>query len=287
MLSEKQEWPIYFVATVESCEKTENGLKFIVSEASRKYNDEANALCKKFNKLNLMWRGKKAQCSSIEYTPGSRVLFRSLLYPIYLQAFPGAYDFRKQQYFKGISARGFILKPPKIIEKADLSSFKIFIEQIRQKIDRKIEEYLSKDTASVLKALTTGNTAGISKETRSHFVNSGTAHLLSISGLHIGIIGFFIFWLFRIIFCCFFRVSMYYDTKKIAAVMSWVVTLIYLYISGCSVPSCRAFIMHTLIIVAILLNRMPLTMRSVAIAATAIMLCTPEVVLYMAHYDSA
>ncbi|MDR3179793.1 MAG: ComEC family competence protein [Holosporaceae bacterium] len=280
MLSEKQEKPISFVATVESCEKAENGLKFIVSEAKRKYDDEANELCKKFNKLSLTWRGPKANDNAIEYTPGSRVLFRIILCPIYPRSFPGAYDFRKQQYFKGISARGFIIKPPKIMEKANLSSCKIFIEQVRQKINREIERHLEKNTAAVVEALTTGNTAGVSKEIRAHFVNSGIAHLLAISGLHMGIIGFFIFWLFRVILCCFSRISMYHNVKKISAVISWAITLFYLCISGCSVPSCRAFIMHTLIIIAVLVNRTPLTMRSVAIAATVIMICTPEVVLF-------
>ncbi|GHU16954.1 hypothetical protein FACS189472_03150 [Alphaproteobacteria bacterium] len=280
MLSEPPERPISFVATIESCEKTENGLKFIVSDAKRKYDDEANELCRKFNKLNLTWRGKKAKETQNDYDPGSRVLFRVILSPTYPQSFPGAYDFRKQQYFKGISARGFIIKPPKTLEKSKPSSFGLYMEQLRHQINKKIEEHLGKDTAAVAEALTTGNTAGISKEIRSHFANSGIAHILAISGLHVGIIGFFVFWLFRIILCCFSRISMFYNVKKIAAVISWIITLFYLSISGCSVPSLRAFIMHTLIITAILLNRTPLTMRSVAIAATIIMVCTPEVILF-------
>ncbi|GHU12219.1 hypothetical protein FACS189449_05500 [Alphaproteobacteria bacterium] len=280
MLSEPPEKPISFVATIESCEKTENGLKFIVSDAKRKYDDEANKLCRKFKRLNLSWRGKQAQKTQNDYNPGSRVLFRAILSPTYPQSFPGAYDFRKQQYFKGISARGFIVKPPKTLKKSEPSSFGLYMEQLRHQINKKIEEYLGKDTAAVAEALTTGNTAGISKEIRSHFANSGIAHILAISGLHVGIIGFFVFWLFRVILCCFSRISKFYNVKKISAVISWIITLFYLNISGCSVPSLRAFIMHTLIITAILLNRTPLTMRSVAIAATIIMIYTPEVILF-------
>ncbi|MDR3151804.1 MAG: ComEC family competence protein [Holosporaceae bacterium] len=280
MLSESPDRPISFVATIEFCEKTENGLKFIVRNATRKYNDSSSKLCRKFSKLHLIWKGKKALEEQTDFTPGTRVLFRAVLSPIYPAAFPGAYDFRKQHYFKSISARGFLIKPPKIIKKASVSSMQIFIEKIRHRINKKMEKYLSRDTAAIGEALITGNTAGISKEVRTTFANTGIAHILAISGLHMGIIGFFIFWLSRIILCCFPAISMFFDIKKIAAVASWLVTLIYLGISGCSVPSLRAFIMHTLIITAILCNRTALTMRSVAIAATLVMTFTPEVILF-------
>ncbi|MDR1982478.1 MAG: ComEC family competence protein [Holosporaceae bacterium] len=273
MLSENNKNPLSLVAVVKSCEKTEKGLTFIVScIKSKKY--------PKLNKLQLTWRGKRAIASEQEYIPGSKILFYVILSPIYPQAFPHAYDFKKRQYFSGISARGFIIKQPKILEKPKQTSLDIFFEQIRYTIDKKIEKYLPTKVASVSKALITGNKSGISKEIRRYFANSGTAHLLAISGLHLGIIGFFIFWIFRIFLCCFPRICMFYDTKKIAAIISWIVVLFYLGISGNSVPSLRAFIMHTIIILAILMGRRALTMRSVAIAATVIMIFSPEVILF-------
>jgi competence protein ComEC len=277
MLSKKISRPISIIATIEVCEKTEKGLMFIVNEV------KALIKCAKkyqFRKLHLTWRGKKAQFSENDYKPGDRVMFRTILSPIHPQAFPGAYDFRKQQYFKEISARGFIIKQPKILKDNPKSSFQLLVEGLRHKINKKMEIFLSKDIAAVAKALTTGNKSGISKEIRSNFANSGTAHILAISGLHIGIIGFFVFWFFRTFLCCFTKISMFRDIKKIAAIISWVVVLFYLYISGCSVPSVRAFIMHTLIIIAILLNRVALTMRSVAIAATLIEIFSPEAILF-------
>lgn len=280
MITKNVERPISFVATIDSCEKTEKGLKFIVSNIGRKYSDTVNELCKKFNKLHLIWIGEKARTAAADYIPGSQVLFRANLSPIRLQAFPGAYDFKKQQYFKGISARGFILKPPKIIRKCKQATSRVFVEQIRHSIDKIIEKYLPRNTAIIAKALITGNTAGITKQIRSNFSNSGTAHILAISGLHIGIIGFFIFLIARLFLCCIAPISMFYDTKKIAAIISWLIVLFYLQISGCSVSSIRAFIMHTVVVIAILLDRTALTMRSVAIAATIIMIYSPEVIMF-------
>ncbi|MDR3187278.1 MAG: ComEC/Rec2 family competence protein [Holosporaceae bacterium] len=269
---------VSLIATVESCEKSEKGLFFLVNNAKILSKLKLDGT---LNKLYLTWRGKKALQSGKDYVPGSRVLFRTILSPMDSRAFPGAYDFKKQSYFKGISARGFIMKQPKILEdRHPKASVALFLEQLRHKINKKIESYLSRDIAAVSKALITGNKTGISKEIRAFFANSGTAHILAISGLHMSIIGFFVFWIFRVFLCCFTRISMFYNTKKIAAVISWVVVLFYLNISGNSVPSVRAFIMHSLVIIAIMLNRVALTMRSIAIAATAIMLSTPEVILF-------
>ncbi|MDR0968751.1 MAG: ComEC family competence protein [Holosporaceae bacterium] len=272
MLSEKDDEPISLVATLESCEKTEKGLKFIVDDVeSRKYPD--------LNKLRLTWRGKKATRHKDDYVPGSRILFRAVLSPASPQAFPNAYDFKKQQYFKGISGRGFVIWKPKVLRLPKRTT-RLFVERLRHYIDKKIEEYLPQETAGVAKALVTGNTAGVSKEIRQNFANSGIAHLLAISGLHMGIIGFFIFWLSRILLCCVPRISMFYDVKKIAAVVSWIAVLCYLHISGKSVPSVRAFIMHTILMLAILIDKGALTMRSVALAATTIMTCSPEVIMF-------
>lgn len=280
MIHENQPKPISFVATIKSCEKTDKGLKFIVSKAKRKYYDTDNELCKKFSNLHLNWAGETARESVGMYIPGSQWLFRAILSPIRPKAFFGAYDFRKQQFFKGISARGFILKAPKLIKESKQPTIHQFIEQLRYYINKTIENYLPKDVAAIVKALITGNTSGITKQIRANFSNSGTAHILAISGLHIGIIGFFVFGLIRLLLCCITRISMFYDVKKIAAVVSWFAVLFYLQISGCSVSSVRAFIMHSIIILAILCDRQPFTMRSIAIAATLIMLYSPEVIMF-------
>ena len=288
MLTEDLKKPMSFSAKIETCEKTDKGMKFIVSDIYRKYNDEKNELCKKFSKLHLTWIGKKARNAVESYAPGSRVLFRTMLSPIRSQSFPGAYDFKKQQFFKEISARGFIIKPPTRLASAHddtsttgiTSTLSLYIEQLRHATNQKIEQYLQTDIAAVMKALTTGNTAGVNKEIRASFANSGTAHILAISGLHMGIIGFFIFWVIRTTLCLVPRISMFYDVKKIAACVSWFFMLFYLYFSGRSISSTRSFIMHTLIMLAILISRTALTMRSVAIAATLIMLSTPEAIMF-------
>ena len=153
-------------------------------------------------------------------------------------------------------------------------------DKFRHRINQKIDESLDSDGASIAKALITGTKSSISKNLRENFVRSGTAHVLAISGLHIGIVGLFIFILVRLLLCCFVRISMFYDIKKVAAIVSLAGAIIFYFISGCSVSAMRALIMHALVILAIILDREAVTMRSIAIAAAIIMILSPEAIMF-------
>lgn len=272
ILQKKYDEPISFFATIESCNRTESGLSFIVKDTNGPF---------KSDKIFLSWKGKKAENFDQNYMPGDRVSILASLAPLNNQAFPEYYDFKKQQYFNHISARGFIMSPPrKVGHNFPDDSFSLLIEKLRYKINEKIDSTLSSDTAAIAKAITTGTKSAIRKNLRESFSRSGTAHVLAISGLHMGIIGFLIFGIFRLILNCFVGISMFYSVKKISAALSLIGVIIYYFISGCSVSSLRALIMHGLIIVGILLNRRALTMRSVAIAATIILLISPEVIMF-------
>lgn len=273
MLEKSIDEPVQFTATVLACDLHESGIKFVVDDVHFK-NQYSHLNALNLCKLELIFKNKDAKKI---YSPGDRVKFKAILYPIHEQAFPGAYDFRKQKFFNHVSCCGFILYDPVIAQK---NASSLIIETLRHKIDSAIEKRLPKDTASVACALITGNKTGISKNIRSQFANSGIAHILAISGLHISIIGLFILVFVRIGLCCISKIAMFYDTKKIAAFLSLCVASFYTYLSGCSVPSIRAIIMHSMIILAILINRTALSMRSVSIAATIIMLFTPEAILF-------
>ena len=273
-------------ADIESCEKTEKGMSFIVKNIDFDHKKFVSNDCPEaLQKIQLTWRGKKAESCSQEYSPGDRVNIFTTLQPLNNQPFPECYDFKKQQYFNRISARGFILSQPKVVKKREINSEMPFIQrtqerflmwfaQLRHAINLKIEANLDSDAASIAKAITTGTKAAISQEMRDNFVKSGTAHILAISGLHMGIIGLFIFELIRLLLCSFCNI------KKAAAIVSLLGAVFYFFLSGTSVSAFRALIMHGLIILAIILDRTALTMRSVAVAALIILLIMPEVIMF-------
>src|SRR5262249_57102355 len=97
--------------------------------------------------------------------------------------------------------------------------------------------------------------------------NSGLSHLLAIAGLHLGLVAAFVFFSVRGGLALIPPVALRYPIKKIAAAAALVVLTGYLLISGAAIPTERAFVMNGLIFVAILLDRLRISMRVCAIAA--------------------
>ncbi len=272
MLEKTLDEPLGFFATIDSCNRTESGLSFIVKDSNLKF---------KTNKILITWRGEKAKNCTEDFMPGDRVSFFAQLSPFNEQPFPEAYNFKRQQYFNRISARGFLLSPPKKVDYIYReTTLSLLIDKLRHSINKIIDENLEYDNAAVAKALITGTKSSIGKDLRENFVKSGTAHVLAISGLHMGIVGFFIFWLIRTLLCLWTYLSMFYNIKKISAVISLIGAIGFLLISGCSISATRALIMHALIILGIILDREALSMRSIAVAATIIMLISPEAIMF-------
>lgn len=122
--------------------------------------------------------------------------------------------------------------------------------RLQQKIVRQIQKIpLSKDEAAIIAAMIIGEKQGISPEIRHIFSVAGIAHLLAVSGFHVGIIAAVLFLIFRII------------GGKSAVRKVWVniviITAIWLFIMTCgaATSAIRAGIMSTLYFIGKSLKR--------------------------------
>jgi competence protein ComEC len=106
--------------------------------------------------------------------------------------------------------------------------------------------------------------------------NSNLAHLLAISGLHMGLLTGFVFALVRYGLSMLPFVALRVPVRKIAAVASLGVATGYLLLSGSNVATQRAFVMVGTMLLAILMDRRALTLRAVALAAVIVLLLRPE-----------
>ena len=140
----------------------------------------------------------------------------------------GGFD-RQQWYFsKGITAVGTVKSAVKI---ADVSSLRA--ERLKQV--KKQTEGLS--LQGLLLALAFGERAWLDKTTWSIYQQTNTAHLIAISGLHIGLAMGIGFYLARV-------VQVFFPTRFIhpyfPLVFGVLFALIYAYLAGFSVPTFRA-----------------------------------------------
>jgi competence protein ComEC len=128
----------------------------------------------------------------------------------------------------------------------------------------------------VASALITGKRGAISEHIKEAFRQSGLQHLLAIAGLHLGLVGGFVFFTVRAALALIPWVALRYPIKKIAAAAALLVLTCYLLLSGAAIPTERAFIMNGLVFVAILIDRLRISMRICALAAAFVLAVEPE-----------
>lgn len=226
-------------------------------------------------KLRIKFRagGKQA------LAPGQRIEVLAGLHPPGKPALPGGFDFRRHLYFQGIGGVGFAYGRANVLEEAKKDAFHDFIEKIRFQIGERIHSVMSAREAAVANALMTGPRAAIGAEDNEAIRAAGLAHMLSISGLHIGLFFGVIFFSVRFALACIPAVALRYPIKKIAAAAAMTGAVFYTLISGASVPTQRSILMAGIVFLAILLDRSPLSIRLVAFAALCVLLFAPESLL--------
>ncbi len=187
---------------------------------------------------------------------------------------PGGFDFQRYMYFQRIGALGFAFKQPQVIGEA--APERDVIERIRVVIDRRIAAVMPYPEAAIAMALTTGRRAAISQETNDAITAAGLAHILSISGLHIGLVSGLIFFVIRLLMVCVPGMALRHPVKKYAVVPAFAGAVFYSLLAGSTVPTERSLIMIGIALLAIVLGRSPLSIRLVASAALVVLLWAPE-----------
>jgi competence protein ComEC len=159
--------------------------------------------------------------------------------------------------------------------------YAIFSRQ-RSSLNRYISGRFSGDSAAFIAALTTGDTADLSYEAREAFNATGLAHILSISGTHFGLFSVMLFGLFgflikRLPYRKLQRLTIYISPTQAAALLSIPFMIMYLGISGGSIPAVRSFIMINLFLFGLLIDRKGFWLNSLLFAAVVLAAWDPAV----------
>lgn len=214
------------------------------------------------------------------FASGTAVRLRARLSAPPAPARPNGYDFARAAFFQRLGGVGFSLAEPSVLETAPAAPLAVrlgaTVQQVRSEIGRRIGQALPGEVGAMANALMTGERGGISQATNDLYRDAGIFHILSISGLHMAIMGGSVFIAVRFLFAAIPGVALYYPIKKWAALAAALTTFAYLLISGGAHPTVRSFIMISVMFLAIILDRPALALRNVAIAALIIMAFTPE-----------
>jgi competence protein ComEC len=207
--------------------------------------------------------------------PGLTVILTGHLSPPGGAVEPGGYDFRRHAWFQGLGAVGYTRTP--VLAAAPHEGFELglWIYRTRMAISAAVREALPGREGAFAVAITTGDRSSLDRAVMEDLRASNLAHLLAISGLHMGLLTGFVFAALRYGLAVF---SLRWPTRKIAAVGALAAGAVYLALSGGNVATERAFIMVSVMFIALLLNRRAVTLRAVAVAAFIVLTLRPEAI---------
>ena len=195
---------------------------------------------------------------------------------------PARSTFRDTRIFKGLGAIGFSMGAVQIDEPSPSTghgAMTILLSQLRQAVYHRIIAALPGREGAVAAALITGERGRIDNAVLSAMRSSGLAHLLAISGLHIGLIAGCIFFFVRGSLALVPAIALRYPIKKWAAIVALLGAFGYLLLAGATIPTQRAFLMIALVLLAVMTDRTGVSMRLVAWAATVVLLFEPQSIL--------
>lgn len=210
---------------------------------------------------------------------GQRIEVLAGLNPSSPPVMPGAFDFQRHLYFQGIGAVGFVYKQVPGPAQPTKSTFITAIEKQRHAIARNVETHLQHPEAAIAVALLNGRMNAISKEDQEAMRDSGLYHLLSISGLHVGLFSGVVFFFTRLLMALIPGFALRYPIKKFAAVLAIISAVYYMLLAGSPIPTQRSVLMTGLFFLAIILDRSPISLRMIAFAALFTLLIFPESLL--------
>lgn len=218
--------------------------------------------------------------SRLEVSPGRFVRCWASLRPPPGPAMPGEYDFRRQAWFEQLGAVGYVqgrCRGGTLGAPDNLGSQAIlWLGSMRRMLALEVQDAAGPRAGGFAAALIAGDRSFMRLEDEEALRNTGLAHVISISGLHLSIVGGLVFLLVRRTLGLIEPIALRVPVQKPAALAALAACFAYLIISGWEVPTQRAFIMIAIVFGAVLFDRAAISLRTFAIALLAVVLVQPE-----------
>lgn len=213
---------------------------------------------------------------------GGRIALLAKLLPPPPPAAPGGFDFPRQAWFQGLGAVGYALGVPEARAgppAGPLRALGDWIGHLRGQAAARLSSGVGGAPGTVAAALATGQRGAVPEDVIEAYRASGLAHLLAISGLHLGLAAGLVFVVLRGGLALVPPAALRWDIKKVTAAVAILAMAAYLVLSGANVPAQRAFLMGLVVFGAVLVDRAAVTLRVLAVAAILVLLWQPQALI--------
>ncbi len=206
---------------------------------------------------------------------GKQIMLTGVLLQPQAKRNPGGFDYQAHLSRQGIVG---IIDTKEIVRIGEQGGFPPlrWIEALRIRTERLIDVIYTKTEvetsllepslhAQLLKGILLGKRSDVPTETLELFRNSGTFHVLAVSGLHVGLVAMF----------CYFGFSLFRFPQKILCLLTIIAVLIYACLIGFRPSVFRASLMAILFLFATLIDRDADLFNLLAFAALVLLLLNP------------
>ena len=189
---------------------------------------------------------------------------------------PGSFDYEGYLFQKRIRARGYVREAHRLKTATDGWSF----NRARTEIAARFQTLLPDSPyQGILIALATGNRDLLTQPQWNLLRDTGTSHLVAISGLHIGIIAGVAFFIFRWLWSLPAFTTLYLAAPRVAALGAMAAAWSYAGLAGFSLPTQRALIMLIIVLGGLFFLRRFQPFMAIGSALLAILMFDPLAVM--------
>lgn len=190
---------------------------------------------------------------------------------------PGGFNYERYQNLRGVYATGFIANASGIILLRKNSGFflKLRLESFRMYLKRIIHQNAPSPQREIIEAVTIGNKTAVPADIRDNFSKTGTSHILSISGLHIGMVAAITFFFTGLLLKTSEYLMLRLNIIKVSAAAAFIMVLIYALIAGMGVTIVRSALMALIFLLALMFGRQRDLYNTLALAGIVILIIMP------------
>ena len=218
--------------------------------------------------------------SDLSFQYGDFIRFHSALKKIQSFQNPGGFDYERYMNLQGIYATGFVANNSQIVllRKNAASGMRLKLESFRSYLKQIIYKNAPSPQREIIEAMTIGNQNEIPADVRENFNKTGTSHILSISGLHIGIVAATAFFFIFLILKSSEYLMLRFNIIKLASAGAFIIILIYTLIAGMGITVVRSSLMALIFLSALLLGKQKDIYNVLALSGLIILIVSPEAI---------
>jgi len=180
------------------------------------------------------------------------------------------FDYKRWLRTKGICATAYVNdKSWHFVSTSGSGDIKYIAKTISDKLLNIFETLgLKGDNLALISAMTIGTRSQLDKDIETDFRYAGVSHILSVSGLHVGVI-------YGILQVIFFFMGNYPTSKKIRQIIIVLLLWIYAFVTGLSASVNRSAMMFSLISLGVCLEKRGTTLNIVVLSAFILLIINP------------